>query len=107
MGLHGVISMDVADGQSGRGWALISGTSCPPWAGREGPFLLHEVYQASEPLGTCRITVPVLWDKRLECIVSNDSWCVPPPRPALGPHSLSPALPPTRAPYSRRSILKM
>ena len=92
--------MDVADGQSGRGWALISGTSCPPWAGRDGPFFLHEVYQSSDPLGTSRITMPVLWDKQLGCIVSNDSWCVPLPRP---PFALPPSRPrasPTRPPYS-------
>ena len=46
MGLQSIVSMDVADGQSGRGWAHINGTSCPPWAGqeRDGPFFLHEVY---------------------------------------------------------------
>ena len=78
MGLQSIVSIDVADGQSGRGWAHINGTSCPPWAGqdRDGPFFLHEVYQASDPLGTCRITMPVLWDKHLGCIVSNDSWSI-------------------------------
>ena len=107
MGLQGVVSMDVADGQSGRGWALIGGTSCPPWAKRDGPFFLHEAYQASDPLGTCRITMPVLWDKQLGCIVSNDSWCratakaplfLSPTSPPVLAHVLAP---PTRAPYSR------
>ena len=93
--------MDVADGQSGRGWALIGGTSCTPWAGRDGPFFLHEVYQASDPLGTSRITMPVLWDKELGCIVSNDSWCVPLPRPLFALPPSSPRAPPTCAPHLR------
>ena len=76
LGLEAIISMDVADGQSGGGWVLLSGTSCPPWDGRAGPFFIHEVYQASEPLGTTRITVPILWDKQRACIVSNDSWAI-------------------------------
>jgi len=68
--------MDIADGQSGAGWVLLGGTTCAPWAERPGPFFLHEVYQASDPLGTTRITMPVLWDKHLKCIVSNDSWSI-------------------------------
>ena len=76
LGLEDVISMDVADGQSGAGWVHLSGTSCAPWNQQEGPFFLHEVYQASDPLGTTRITMPVLWDKKLGCIVSNDSWSI-------------------------------
>ena len=76
LGLDEVVSMDVADGQSGAGWVMLTGTSCPPWHERQGPFFLHEVYQASEPDVTTRITVPILWDKKLGCIVSNDSWAI-------------------------------
>ena len=78
MGLEDVISMDIADGQSGAGWVFVTGTTCPPWAtrGESTPFFLHEAYQAADPYGTTRITVPVLWDKQLGCIVSNDSWAI-------------------------------
>eukprot|EP00756_Hemistasia_phaeocysticola_P001647 Hpha_TRINITY_DN11156_c0_g1::TRINITY_DN11156_c0_g1_i2::g.28070::m.28070/K07393/ECM4, yqjG; glutathionyl-hydroquinone reductase len=76
LGLEDVISIDVADGQSGAGWVYLSGTKCPPWDDRPGPFFLHEVYQASDPLGTNRITMPVLYDKKLQKIVSNDSWSI-------------------------------
>ena len=77
LGLEDVISMDVADGQSDAGWVLLGGTSCPPWSEREEkPFWLHEAYQLGDPLGTTRITMPVLWDKKLGCIVSNDSWSI-------------------------------
>ena len=66
--------MDVADGQSASGWVFLGGARCAPWAGRDGPFFLHEAYQASDPHATTRLTVPVLWDQKLHCIVSNDSW---------------------------------
>ena len=74
LGLDEVISMDVADGQSGGGWVFLEGTTCPPWAGRPGPWFAHEAYQHAEHTVTARITVPILWDKKLGCIVSNDSW---------------------------------
>lgn len=77
LGLDDVISMDVADGQSGAGWAFVTGSGCPPWNERgEKPFFLHEAYQASDPFATTPITVPVLWDKKLECVVSSDSWTI-------------------------------
>mmetsp|Transcript_71650 Transcript_71650/g.202536 ORF Transcript_71650/g.202536 Transcript_71650/m.202536 type:complete len:571 (+) Transcript_71650:356-2068(+) len=82
LGLEGVVSMDVADGQSGAGWVLLNGTACSPWAATAAsgtPFYLHEVYRASDPLcasGTTHITMPVLWDKHLNIIVSNDSWAI-------------------------------
>ena len=65
LGLEGVVTMDVADGQSSAGWVFLEGVTCEPWAGRAGPFYLHEAYQTADPMVTCRITVPVLWDKKL------------------------------------------
>jgi len=76
MGLEGVLGMDVADGQSSAGWVFLDGTSCDGWAGRPGPFFAHELYQASDPRVSTRITVPILWDKKTRCIVSNDSWSI-------------------------------
>jgi putative glutathione S-transferase len=38
-----------------------------------GNSLLHQVYTASAPKATGRVTVPVLWDKQQGCIVSNES----------------------------------
>merc|ERR1719148_477491 len=69
-----VVSPDVADGQSSRGWVFLDGTDVAPWNDREGPFWLHEVYQEDDPHVTTRLTVPVLWDKRERKVVSNDSW---------------------------------
>ncbi len=53
------------------------------WTFAEGPGvipddvnharLLHEVYTAADPHYTGRVTVPVLWDRKRETIVSNES----------------------------------
>jgi len=76
LGLHDVISMDIADGQSGAGWTFLDGASVSPWKDRDGPFWLHEAYQLDNSLVTSRITVPVLWDNKTQSIVSNDSWTI-------------------------------
>ncbi|WP_339947034.1 glutathione S-transferase family protein [uncultured Albimonas sp.] len=38
-----------------------------------GKRFLREIYVAAEPKATTRVTVPVLWDKQRETIVSNES----------------------------------
>ena len=76
LGLQDVISMDIADGQSGAGWTFLDGASVSPWKDRQGPFWLHEAYQLDNSLATSRITVPVLWDTKTKSIVSNDSWTI-------------------------------
>ena len=38
-----------------------------------GARFLHEVYTRADPTYTGRVTVPVLWDKRTETIVNNES----------------------------------
>lgn len=35
--------------------------------------LLHQVYTTADPVYTGRVTVPILWDKQLDTIVSNES----------------------------------
>ncbi|KAL7472837.1 hypothetical protein ACHAXS_013235 [Conticribra weissflogii] len=83
LGLEGLLSMDVADGQSGAGWVFLDGAGCLPWKRKKDcgddndddePFWLYEVYQLGDPLCTTEISVPVLWDTVEEKIVSNDSW---------------------------------
>lgn len=77
LGLSDVISMDIADGQSGAGWVFLNGTSAAPWNESEtGPFYLHKVYQTANSLVTTRLTVPILWDMKTNTIVSNDSWSI-------------------------------
>jgi putative glutathione S-transferase len=51
------------------------------WFGNSSEYLdpaigathLHELYSASDPAFTGRVSVPVLWDKKLKRIVNNDS----------------------------------
>jgi len=69
-GLEDTISLDkTVPGRTDQGWYFnedyvdtILGTSA-----------LHEVYTAADPEVTGRVTVPVLWDKERETIVSNES----------------------------------
>jgi putative glutathione S-transferase len=51
------------------GWAFS--TKLPDHLG--GRARLHEVYRAAKPDYTGRVTVPVLWDKKRQTIVSNES----------------------------------
>ena len=34
---------------------------------------LHQIYTRSSPGASGRVTVPVLWDRKQDCIVSNES----------------------------------
>ena len=72
LGIESLISMDVADGQSGAGWVFLNGATCSPWKEGGGPFWLHEAYQLADPLCTTQIKMPVLWDTETQKIVSND-----------------------------------
>lgn len=75
--LDSVVTMDIADGQSNAGWCFLSGTTCASFPEKQaGPFYLHEVYTASTPDCTTRITVPILWDTKLRKVVSNNSWSI-------------------------------
>ena len=38
-----------------------------------GQSFLRDIYTKADPQATCRVTVPVLWDRQLETIVSNES----------------------------------
>lgn len=69
--LEKVIGMTVVDPiRDERGWAFRSG---PGYS--EDPIngfkFLHEAYLISDPTYSGRVTVPVLWDKKTEVIVSN------------------------------------
>lgn len=72
-GLQGVVSMSsVATEKYDESWLF------KPSAGREDPLHsgfthLHQVYTASDPGFTGRVSVPVLWDKKTQSIVSNES----------------------------------
>jgi len=72
-GLDDMISMSVVNSLMGsEGWTFDGGPGVVPddinHASR-----LHEVYTKAEPNFTGRVTVPVLWDKQQNTIVSNES----------------------------------
>lgn len=68
-GLEDMISLTVAEPlMLENGWEIAPGAD--PVLGAR---FLHQVYAAAKPDYTGRVTVPVLWDKRTETIVSNES----------------------------------
>jgi putative glutathione S-transferase len=54
------------------GWTFAEGPGVVPDP-LHGAQFLHEVYARAEPRYTGRVTVPVLWDKATDTIVSNES----------------------------------
>jgi glutathionyl-hydroquinone reductase len=72
-GLEKAISVSVVHWFMGeQGWSFEDGPGViPDPVG--GARYLHEVYVRSDPAYTGRVTVPVLWDKQRNTIVSNES----------------------------------
>ncbi len=73
-GLHDMISVDVAHPDMGmEGWTFDD--SYPGATGDtvNGKQRLYEIYLKAKPDYTGRVTVPTLWDKERETIVSNES----------------------------------
>jgi putative glutathione S-transferase len=72
-GLEGAISLSSVEPYMGEdGWAFSNGSgafSDPLY----GAGYLRDVYTRADPNYTGRVTTPVLWDKREETIVSNES----------------------------------
>lgn len=68
-GLEDAITVSVVDPlMLENGWELAAGADPV-----NGARFLHQVYTRVEPAMTGRVTVPVLWDKVLGTIVSNES----------------------------------
>jgi len=71
--LEDVISLSVVDPLMGaEGWAFGDSPGATPDR-VNGSSFLREVYLAADPRYTGRVTVPVLWDRELGSIVSNES----------------------------------
>jgi len=71
--LEDVIGVSVVHPHMGEhGWEFREGRGCTP-----DPVLgakrLYELYQRADPHYTGRVTVPVLWDRERDTIVSNES----------------------------------
>ncbi len=73
-GLEDAITVDVVDPFRGEdGWQFTpEKAGCTPDTAA-GSDYLREVYQQADPDATCRVTVPVLWDREEETIVNNES----------------------------------
>jgi len=73
-GLEAVIGVDVVDPfLDSRGWSFersVPGATGDSLGGRS---LLREIYLASDPDFEGAVTVPVLWDRKREVIVNNES----------------------------------
>ncbi len=73
-GLEDAISVDYVDPfRAEDGWQFTpEKESCTPDTVNDSEYL-REVYQKADPDVTCRVTVPVLWDKQEQTIVNNES----------------------------------
>lgn len=72
-GLESVVSMSVVNAYMGpEGWTFEPGRGVVP-DDVNGATRLHQIYTRAKPDYTGRVTVPVLWDKRTQTIVSNES----------------------------------
>ncbi|ACV46784.1 MULTISPECIES: glutathione S-transferase family protein [Halomicrobium] len=73
-GLEDAISVDYVDPFRGDdGWQFTPEKAGCTEDSVNGSDYLREVYQAADSGMTGRVTVPVLWDKRAETIVNNES----------------------------------
>ena len=71
-GLDQIISISVVDWFMGaNGWTFKDREGVIPDI--NGKKYLHEIYTLVDPNYTGRVTVPVLWDKKINTIVSNES----------------------------------
>ena len=72
-GLESMISLSVVNHFMGEhGWTFEETEGVIPDPLLDADFL-HEIYTAADLKFTGRVTVPVLWDKKTETIVSNES----------------------------------
>jgi len=73
-GLEDAISVDVVDPfRDEGGWQFTPDKAgCTTDSVNDSDFL-REVYTKADPDATCRVTVPVLWDKQEGTIVNNES----------------------------------
>ena len=71
--LNDIVSLSIVDPfMTDEGWYFSNGAGCVPDT-VNGCDLLRDVYLKADPATTTRVTVPVLWDKQRQTIVSNES----------------------------------
>ncbi len=70
--LEDMITMSISDMPKLHGWGFSDLVDvADPSA--DGAFYLYQVYQASDPHVTSRVTVPTLWDRETKTVVNNES----------------------------------
>jgi len=73
-GLEDAVTVDVVDPfRAENGWQFTPEKEGCTADSVNGYDYLREAYVAADPDATCRVTVPVLWDKKQETIVNNES----------------------------------
>ena len=72
-GLEKVVTLSVVDPEMAEGgWRFSDAPGCIPDSINQARYL-SEIYTRAEPAYTGRVTVPVLWDKKNDTIVNNES----------------------------------
>lgn len=72
-GLEGMISLSVVHWHmADQGWTFADGEGVVPDLINRADYM-HQVYTAADPEYSGRVTVPVLWDRQRNTIVSNES----------------------------------
>ncbi|AFO56573.1 Glutathione transferase [Natrinema sp. J7-2] len=73
-GLEDAISVSIVDPyRDADGWQFTPDKEGCTRDHRHDAEFLRELYVRADPDATCRVTVPVLWDKKTETIVNNES----------------------------------
>lgn len=74
LGLEDIISMDIIDPyREANGWQFTPEKQDCSSDSIHGSKYLHEVYTEADAAFTGRVSVPVLWDRKEETIVNNES----------------------------------
>ncbi len=70
--LENVVSIAYSEGPRDQGWAFPD-LGIDGFDKIDGFYRLHQVYSATDPKVTARVTVPTLWDKKTRVVVNNES----------------------------------
>lgn len=70
--LEDVVSLSIADRPKTEGWSYSQGID-DLRPGVDSVFRLHQLYAATHPDYTGKVTVPTLWDRKRRTIVNNES----------------------------------
>ena len=72
-GLENLIPLHIAGGKRVQGYPLKNGDLWQVPGSQQNIVHLHQLYSINDPNYTGRSTVPILWDRKTQTIVSNES----------------------------------